>query len=306
LLTGAVDIGGTKIAVAVVSDIGSVAGREEWPTRLLGPNDAVARMAEALTRLAGQSGTPLRGVGIGCTGPVDPLTGIVGDVDLLPGWSGFGLAEQLSNTTGLGVAIENDADAAALAEAEWGAGRGTSRFIYVTISTGIGTGMVFDGQLYRGAGGAHPEAGHQLLDPAGPACYCGARGCWESLASGTAMEQWARSQSAEFHNITAKDICRLAGESDPLALRVVDRECEYLGIGLANLVTMLCPDAIALGGGVMQSADLFLDRVRSIVRARCGLVPAGQVIITRAALGGDAPLLGAARVWQVRSPQVRS
>jgi glucokinase len=300
-LIGAVDIGGTKIAVASVEESGRISTRTEWPTDSLSPQAAVRRIAESLLRCS--EGTPLRGIGIGCTGPVDPLTGIVGEVDLLPGWTGFPLAQRVAGETGVSTAVENDADAAALAEARWGAGKGASRFIYVTVSTGIGAGMVFDGKLYRGAGGSHPEAGHQSLDPAGPLCYCGTRGCWESLASGPAMAKWMnqeRGEASQSPAPSAREICDLARQRDPLALRAVEREAEALGIGLANLVTLFCPDVIALGGGVMQSADLFLERASEVVRRSCGLVATDRVAIVRASLGGDAPLLGAAQVWLAR------
>jgi glucokinase len=302
-LIGAVDIGGTKIAVAAISEHGEIAAQDEWRTGSLSPEAAVSRMAESLARYGKSAGAALRGIGIGCTGPVDTITGTVGDVDLLPGWSGFPLVQRLADETRLSVAMENDADAAALAESQWGAGKGASRFIYVTISTGIGTGMVFDRELYRGANGSHPEAGHHAIDPSGPLCYCGARGCWESLASGPAMVRWMTSNAGHQNyadGLTARDVCNLAREGDPLAVSAMERQAEYLGIGLANLITMFCPDAIALGGGVMRSADMFLERAKHIARTRCALVPPDQVTITRATLGVNAALLGAARVWQAR------
>ena len=296
-MIGAVDIGGTKIAVAVVEESGRIVARTKRPTGSESPELAVLGIAAWLRS------SPLRGIGVGCTGPVDPLAGTVGHVDLLPGWAGFELAHRLSDETGVAVVIENDADAAALAEAKWGAGKCSSRFIYVTIGTGIGPGMVFDGRLYRGVGGSHPEAGHQTIDPSGPPCYCGSSGCWESWASGPAIAQWFKSNAGDrpfAGNLTARDIFDLTRQGDILAVQAVQREGEYLGIGLANLVTMFCPDVIALGGGVMRSADLFLDLVLATVRSRCGLVPVNELTITRAALGNDAALLGAARVWQAR------
>lgn len=302
-MIGAIDVGGTKIAIGVVTETGKVLERIEWPTSSLPSHAAVRCMAEKLLRFSRHAGVSLQGIGIGCTGPVDPLTGVIGDVGLLPGWSGFPLAEQLFRETGLSVAVENDADAAALAEAHWGTGKSATRFVYVTISTGIGAGFVFDGHLYRGVNGSHPEAGHHILDPQGPLCYCGARGCWESLASGPAMVLWVKAHDIDGdlpENLTARRICELAREGQALAVRAVERESACLGFGLANLVTMFCPDVIALGGGVMQSADLFLDRAREIVRTHCRLVPGDQVTIACAALGDDTALLGAARVWQAR------
>ena len=125
------------------------------------------------------------------------------------------------------------------------------------------------GELYRGVEGAHPEVGHQTIDPSGPLCYCRARGCWESLASGTAMEAWVREQRPEGARLAPAEICRLAAEGDELAGRAVEREGYYLGLGLANLVTLFAPDTIALGGGMMKSAHLFLDRARVVVLELC-------------------------------------
>src|SRR5262249_56822466 len=126
-------------------------------------------------------GKAVTGIGIGATGPVDPILGEFGDVDFLPGWRGKNLVRDLEQNFNVRVALENDGDAAALAEAGWGAGRNRKRLIYVTVGTGIGGGIILDGQLYRGVDAAHPEVGPQIVDPTGPACSCGFRGFWASL-----------------------------------------------------------------------------------------------------------------------------
>lgn len=291
-MTGAIDIGGTKIAAGVVDDRGRIVARRECPTEPeRGFEDAFRRMAAMLHDAA--AGASLDGIGVGCTGPVDPFRGTVEAAPLLPGWQGAELALRLSVEFGLPVAMENDADAAALAEAAWGAGRDKRRFIYVTVGTGIGVGIVLDGRLYRGADGAHPEPGHQIIDASGPPCYCGARGCWESLAGGPAM-------SAGCGGMDAEEICRRAAAGEEAAMRAVERESYYLGLGLANLVTTFCPDAIALGGGVMKSIHQFLEPARALVRRIATQVPSEKTLILPAALGGDAPLAGAARAWHHR------
>jgi glucokinase len=295
---GAVDIGGTRITAGAVTETGTILQRLECPTA---PGDgfaaAIGRTKEMLRALAAGTGAEFAGIGVACTGPVDPFTGILGDVGTLPGWRGGNLAAELASEFGVPVVVENDADSAALAEANWGTGRGSRRFLYVTISTGIGAGMIFDGQLYRGAGGAHPEIGHHVLDPSGPLCYCTARGCWESLASGPAMAAWMREQDPLHRDFTAAQICGLARQGDGLARRAVEREAEYLGLGLANLATIFAPDTIALGGGVMNSADLLLDRACAVVLRICTQVPAAKTRITLASLGADAGLAGAAQAW---------
>jgi glucokinase len=297
-MTGAIDIGGTKIAAGIVDGDGKIRSRIECATAPeRGFDDALGRMRRMLVEAAREAGAAITGIGIGATGPVEPLAGTIGDVDFLPGWEGAPIVERLVAEFGVTAAMENDADAAALAEARWGAGRGVGRFIYVTISTGIGGGMVFDGRLYRGVEGSHPEIGHHTIDPAGPRCFCGARGCWEALASGSAMAAWMNPEAPEF---TAQRICELAEAGDARAREAVEREGLYLGIGLANLVTLFCPDVIALGGGVMRSSHLFLPHARAVIRESCGLVPWQKTSVALAAMGQDAALAGAACVWDNR------
>jgi glucokinase len=242
----------------------------------------------------------LDGIGIASPGPLDPLTGMLGEVGTLPGWQGQNLMTELHPGYSVPIAVENDADAAALAESRWGASGGKGAFIYVTVSTGIGGGIVLDGKLYRGVGGSHPELGHQIIDPSGPLCYCRAHGCWESLASGTAMSSWMREAEPDAAALTAEEICNLASQGNELAMRALQREGYYLGLGLANLVTLFSPDTIALGGGVMRSSSLFLDDSLKIVRELCTQVPVEKTSIVLASLGQDAGLLGAAQSWLCR------
>jgi glucokinase len=303
-MIGAVDIGGTKIAVGMVDPNGRVLARKEMstdPDRYDAGIDAIAHM---LRETAREAGVEITGVGIGSTGPVDPIRGEFGDVDFLPGWRGKSPVNDLKKIFNVGVALENDADAAALAEAGWGAGRNRTRLIYITVGTGIGGGFVFDGKLYRGVDGAHPEVGHQVVEAAGPLCSCGMRGCWEALAAGPAMVAWleshARADYPHRRDMTAKRICELALQGDSVALQAVEQEALYLGLGLVNLINLFTPDAIVLSGSVMKSAALFLDRIRQVIRSGCRFVPAEKAELTLASLGDDTNLIGAARVWHYR------
>ena len=290
-MIGAVDIGGTKIAVAAVTRGGEIRARLVVPTAPeAGPQHAVNEIIRLLKDVSAQSAERLDGIGIGCTGPVDPITGTIGHVPFLPGWDGLPLVDELHRAFGVQVAMENDADAGALAEASQGAGRNASRFLYITIGTGIGGAFIIDGQIYRGAGGFHPEFGHQVVAMDGPECTCGARGCWEALASGPALAQ-------QGHRTTARDVCDAARNAVPDAVAAVDQFGFYLGLGLANLVTLLVPDVVALGGGVMRNADLFRDRIAATVRSTCRLVPTEKISIVPAMLGADTALVGAAQVW---------
>ena len=303
-MIGAVDIGGTKIAVGMVDDTGKVLSRMESPTDPNRYSDGIELIAHMLRRTAQKAGGQITGIGIGSTGPVDPMRGEFGDVDFLPGWRGKSPVKDLAQVFSVQVALENDADAAALAEAGWGAGRNRTRLIYVTIGTGIGGGIVLDGKLYRGVDGAHPEMGHHVIDPAGPECTCGFRGCWESLAAGPAMVTWLQRNAPEQYphraGITAKRICELARDADPVAVHAVETEAYYLGLGLANLINLFTPDAIVLSGSVMKSADLLMDRMRTLIRSGCRFVPADKTELALASLGDDTNLIGAARVWHYR------
>jgi glucokinase len=257
-----------------------------------------------LRETANAAGTSISGIGIGATGPVDPISGVFGDVDFLPGWRGKNLVRDLEQNFSVRAAMENDGDAAALAEAGWGAGRNRERLIYVTVGTGIGGGIILDGKLYRGVEGAHPEVGHHVLDPSGPECSCGFRGCWESLAAGPAMVAWINNHAPAGYlhrpGITAKRICELAQQGDAIAQQAVEHEGYYLGLGLANLISLFTPDAIVLSGSVMKSAPLFMDRIREVIRGGCRFVPAEKTELTLASLGDDTNLIGAARVWHYR------
>ena len=306
-VVGAIDVGGTKIAVGLVDRDGQILEQEVTPSepvkQLPGALDRLEHMLRACQER--QPGARVIGIGVGCTGPVDPVSGMLGPNTFLPGWEGFNLIDLLRAHFGVPAAVENDADAAALGETAWGAGRGASRCIYITVSTGIGGGIVLDGALYRGAGGAHPELGHIVIQSGqGEPCFCGARGCWENLASGPALAGWyntqARERGLKLPEVDARAVCQRSGEGDALAQEAVQREGMYLGVGLANLITAFVPEVIVLGGGVMQSWPLFESQVRSVIRQNCGLVPWQRTELRMASLGARTGLAGAARVWYHR------
>jgi glucokinase len=310
-LIGAIDIGGTKIAVGMVDDDGKVLSKLESPTDAhRGYSHGLERMIGMLRDTARDAGVEISGIGIGSTGMVYPLTGAIGDADFLPGWQGNNPVKDLAQAFNVTVALENDADASALGEAGWGTGKGKSRLIYVTVGTGIGGGIILDGQLYRGADMAHPEISHHVIDPSGPSCTCGFRGCWESLATGPAMVEWLKANAPADHrypaDLTAKQICQLSQQGDELAVRAVEREAYYLGLGLANLINLFVPDVVVLGGSVMKSAALFLDGIRKTIRQGCRFVPVEKTELALASLGEDANLIGAARVWHHRFKEARN
>lgn len=290
-MIGAVDIGGTKIAVGMLDRDGRILARREHPSGSgLGLPEGLRLIFSMLRETAASAGGELEGIGVGCTGPVNPATGALERIEFLPSWEGCRLTAELQQAFGVTAFLENDADAAALGELAWGAGQGARRFLYVTVSTGIGVGMVFDDALYRGVEGSHPEIGHHVIDPSGPQCACGAHGCWESLASGPALAQRAGYPDA-------RAVCQAAERGELLARLAVEQEGWYLGLGFANLISLYVPDVIALGGGVMRSLPLFLDKIHQTIRENCGLVPFEKTRLVPAQLGGLVGLAGAAQVW---------
>jgi glucokinase len=302
---GAVDIGGTKIAAGIVDDNGIVLSRLETATTACAVySDGLVHIIRMLREAARIANAELSGIGIGSTGWVYPFTGEFGDVDFLPGWKGRNPVKDLSREFSVQAALENDGDASVLGEAAWGAGKGKSSLIYITIGTGIGGGIFLDGHLYRGADRAHPELGHHVIDASGPQCTCGFRGCWEALATGTAMAAWFNSEAATADvgkAFTAKEIFQLAKSGDALAQRAVAREHRYLGLGIANLINLFMPEMIVLGGSIMQSAQL--DDLGKVVAQGCRFVPYKLTQLAHASLGADANLIGAARVWHHRFGQ---
>lgn len=297
-LIGAVDIGGTKIAVGLLDAAGQVLEAASCPTEPeKGFDDGLERIGGLLrTCLSSRPQDTLQGIGVGCTGPVDPHTGVLGPNSFLPLWEGVGMIDAMQKAFNVPVAIENDADAAALGEYTWGAGQGAQRFLYLTVSTGIGGGLIIDGEVYRGAGGAHPELGHLMIEAGvGEVCYCGGRGCWESLASGPALAAWYNSQTGT--SLDARAVCQRALQGEDLARQTVEREGRYLGLGLANMINAFVPDVIVLGGGVMASWALFEQQVHATIRQNCQLVPYERTELRLASLGAQTGLAGAACVF---------
>lgn len=310
LLTAAVDIGGTKILAGVIAG-DSILSRVEVPTEAhIGVEGVVGRILSALHSglvQAGKKPADLAGIGIACAGLIEPEAGVVVNSPNLPGWSLVPLAARSRDEFGLPTLVMNDANAAAVGEHRFGAGREVRHLIYITISTGIGGGLILNGELYNGAWGTAGEVGHMTIDANGPPCSCGNWGCLESLASGTALARDAaqrlskgeRSSLRELSKgnlnaITAALIHQAALTGDALALELIAQAGQYLGIGMANLVNLLNPQLFIVGGGVARMGELLLAPARKVMRQRAFPVAAELVRVAPAALGGNAGLLGVA------------
>lgn len=306
-----IDIGGTKVAAAAISPAGAILGRAQAATAGLATRGAfvagLAALAHEALAAAGCGGDRPLGVGIGCTGPVDPTRGTVHNPYTLPLPDGSDLVSPLRAALQAPVVLENDADAAALGESWLGAGAGRELVVCITLGTGIGVGVVRRGRIVRGAGGAHPEAGHLALDPAGPPCYCGVRGCWEALAAGPAIARTGQEAArgagggallqlagGRPEAVTAELVFQAARAGDPVAGEVVARAARANALGVFNLLHTLAPDAIILGGGMVRHYDLFEPAIRTAL-APVTMAPVTGLLIAPARLGQDAGLLGAAR-----------
>jgi glucokinase len=274
-----------------------------------GPEAVVAQIG-ALVAAVRRPGAAA--IGIGVPGAIDAAAGLVLNIPALPGWGGFPLVEQVGRSTGLSALIENDAKAAALGEFRAGAGRGVQNVAYVTIGTGIGGGMIVDGRLLRGAGGLAGEVGHTHVTDSPEICACGRTGCWQAVASGTALGRDARNALGTRPD---SEIARVAGDApvtavhvaaagrlgDPLARELLRRFAQLIGMGLANVQHCYSPELIVLGGGVSMFLDLLQADIEAALRA--GLLPGFRPArIVPAALGDDSGIVGAAMLAREALP----
>jgi glucokinase len=312
------DVGGTKIAAGVVTGAGRVLASRTAPSRVEdGPGEMIRRHLELGREAVAASGLGwdrIRAVGIACGGPLDPPAGVIQSPLSLPGWDDLPLTAIVSEALGRPSVVDNDATACALAELWFGAGRErrVRDLVYLTISTGIGGGLVLDGRVFRGTAWNAGELGHLTVDYRGRFCACGRRGCLEAYASGTNIARRARealdadpattSTLRVVEPLTARDVAEAAAGGDPLASRIWDETMEILGSGVANILDVFNPDLVVLGGGVTRAGRQLLDPVREI-GLRLAMPPArrsGDVVL--AGLGDDLGVVSAACVAFERLP----
>jgi glucokinase len=307
----ALDIGGTKLITALISPRGEMLAREYSLTLAEeGPAAVIRRIISAIDNLLALQNMTLgqvEALSIAAAGPIDMAEGVVSDSPNLPGWRNIPLRNIVKDRFGIDTYLINDAKAAVLGEHRFGAGQGVNNLIYITVSTGIGGGIITNGKLYFGQSGGAGEVGHMTIDTNGPECTCGNIGCWETLASGKALAREAirRLGAGEkssltdmvadgIENITAKEISLAAQSGDSFAQSVIARTAYYLGVGLVNLVNIFNPEMIIVGGGLSKMGDLLLEPARQVVRERAFTLLARAVRIVPAKLGDDAGVFGAA------------
>jgi len=311
----AIDIGGTNYSVALVEASGAVVEKIRRPTDRAGGRRWMLRQLEAACReLLARAAPRPRAGGLGVGGPGGFAAQRVRRSMHVGGWANFPLAAHLAERLGLPCVMDNDANAAALGEFAYGAGRGARSMVYLTASTGIGVGLVLDGEVYRGAQSLAGEFGHTLLAgysrTHGPRCACGARGCVEAVCSGTALARAARAAAARQprawravveaagsrQRIEAKTVFDAARRGHPAARAMIERYCDDFGRALAGLIALLDPDTVVIGGGVsLAGAALFAPLRRAIARHLPPFLPQTCRCLP-AALGENSVLCGAAQL----------
>ncbi|HZR94150.1 MAG TPA: ROK family protein [Gaiellaceae bacterium] len=286
------DIGGTKLAAGVVDADGHVHGFAVAPSEPeRGSDDGLTRLFELGRRALEASGLAVDSIGIGCGGPLDSEKGVLVAPLHLTGWRDVPVVELAERAFGVRAVLDNDATAAAAAEHRFGAGRGTQSMVYLTLSTGVGGGVVLDGRVFRGSTGNGGELGHVTIDWRGRPCRgCGRRGCLEAYVSGTSIAE--RAEEAGLRGATAADVADAARVGDPAAAKVWRETCEALASGITSIANLFEPELVVVGGGVSRQGEHLLGPVRELVEAK--VIHAVRVV--QSSLGDRVGVAGAAAV----------
>ncbi len=309
-----VDIGGTKVAAGLVDPGGKILFHMRNPMVCSdGPVRALAAVTQAIETVSAQATSIagdrnlIRGIGICSPGPLDPNTGVVINPPNLPCWRNFHLAAEIAKIYRVRVKLDNDANAAGLAEALWGAGHGYRNVFYATIGTGIGTAILFDGRIYHGRTGAAAEGGHMSIDYNGPRCACGKPGCIEALAAGPAIARRARAKlesgrssslmdlaGGKPERVTSEMVGKANAAGDPVAGEVLRETVELLSFWLGNIVDLLEPDVMIMGGGVSSMLKAFLPEIKDRLPDCCVNQGCREIPLVSARYGEDAGIAGGA------------
>jgi glucokinase len=309
LLYAGIDLGGTKIAVIVADEAGEVRGNARVATEAQrGPEAVIKRIVETVREACAEAGLEpggLAGAGVAAPGPIDRDEGVITDPPNLPGWHNVPLARALTERLGVRAVLENDANCGAIGEHAYGAGRGYRDMIYITLSTGVGGGIIIGNQIYAGASGAAGEIGHIAVAPDGPPCGAGHIGCLEAFSSGTAIARRAQemidagmlprtARIAERNPpLDAEDVYLAGQQGEAEAAAIVERAGRYLGIGLASVINAFNPQCIVLGGGLINMGDALLGPAVETARMRAFPQSFGDVRIVEWELGEQGTALGA-------------
>ena len=303
-----VDVGGTKVAAGLVNSSGDILSQQRVPmVSSSSAQDGLAAVLSAIERVAPRDNPQFAGIGICAPGPLDPNAGVILNPPNVPCWRNFPLADKVREHHRVPVKVDNDGNAAALAEARWGAARGFKNVFYATLGTGVGSGIVFDGHIYHGRTGSAGEGGHVSIDYRGPLCGCGKPGCIEVYAAGTAIAQRARAKLAEgrksvmlelaggrIEAVTGEIVGQACASKDPLAVELMRETIEMLALWLGNIVDLLDPDVIVIGGGATALYRPYFDQLRARVPKMTLNPRSGEVPILLAKYGADSGIAGGA------------
>ena len=295
-----IDVGGTNVKIALVDDKGSIIYSNSVPTRAeLGYEYTVNNIKQAIHDLLTEtklSTKDIEGIGFGFPGQVDYKAGIVRNAPNIPGWVEVPIAKLIEDEFHIPTRVDNDVRCAALGELNYGAGKGCENLICITVGTGIGSGLIVNGKLVRGASNAAGEIGHIKLEMnGGPLCGCGDTGCLEAFASGPSIVAMANEfrEMANGGAITPYIVCEAAKAGDPVAQRIFTIMGEYIGIGMASVVNLLNPERIIVGGGVAEAGDFLLNPLKETLLKRAMKVAGSVVEVVPAQLGNNAGVIGA-------------
>ncbi|WP_326799108.1 ROK family transcriptional regulator [Streptomyces sp. NBC_01808] len=290
-----VDFGHTHLRVAVGNLAHQVLAEESEPIDVDASATQGLDRAEALvSRLVGATDVPadkVVGVGLGVPGPIDTETGVLGSTTILPGWTGTNPRDDLQSRLGVPVYVDNDANLGALGELVWGSGRGAKDVAYIKVASGVGAGLVINGQLYRGPGGTAGEIGHITLDESGPVCRCGNRGCLETFTAGRYI--LGLLEASHGPGLTVERMVQLARDGDPGCRRVIADVGRHIGSGVASLCNLLNPSRVVLGGDLAEAGELILQPIGESVARYAIPSAARQLALASGALGSRAEVLGA-------------
>lgn len=304
-----IDVGGTNVKIALVDSDGKIGYSNTIPTRAeMGYEYTINNMKQAIRDLMTEtklSAKDIEGIGFGLPGQVDFKSGIVRLITNIPGWVEIPLAKMIEDEFHIPTRIDNDVRCAALGELNFGAGKGCENLICITVGTGIGSGLIINGRLVRGASNAAGEIGHiklQMHD--GPICGCGDTGCLEAFASGPSIVAMAEEyimggkstkyrEMANGNDITPFIVAEAAKAGDAVAKRIFTRMGEYIGIGMASVVNLLNPEKIIIGGGVADAGDILLNPLKETIKKRAMKIAGETVQVVPAQLGNTAGVIGA-------------
>lgn len=302
-----IDIGGTKIAISLTTLDDETIAERRLPTRAeTGAYAIIERVIQAIADMLEENRVRLVSIGIGCPSPLDIEKGLVMSPSNLRDWDNFPIVRLFQERFVVPVVLENDANTAALGEFVCGAGRGYENIVYVTVSTGIGGGIILNGEIYHGVSAGAGELGHAIVQPGGVRCNCGSRGCLETICSGVHIARRARERMeagepslmseivSKVEEISAKTVIEAVRQNDRLAVEIWDETCRFLAVGIGNVITLLAPEAVVIGGGIASATgDLLFAPLRRLLPEFVSMIPAEKINVLPAELGTESGVRGA-------------